>query len=58
MSSEMAHFALMKCNKIKHACLKIQQTGGSDPAAAPLHYVGGYNHFLRVWLSGYILQQK
>ncbi len=21
MSSEMAHFALMKCNKIKHACL-------------------------------------
>ena len=22
MSSEMAHFALMKCNKIKHACLE------------------------------------
>ncbi len=24
--------------------LKIRQTGGSDPATAPLLYVGGYNH--------------
>jgi hypothetical protein len=28
MSSEMAHFALMKCNKIKHACLPDKRTPG------------------------------